>query len=256
MNGTTLYDVNYADCAVFLFWVVTWLFRKLTCGIFDSLLILRSTRFRVRKMLVGNRRLDLDISDNCCHIPFLHYLNSALNVYTCGLWRVFGLTHRFYYRKIDDRIFWKPIESSSQPNQAIQWVGFDEKPGKHQFTWFSIYCGWKTELMYWFLKRIVNVFTLFFGDAFIEAWYLREKIKYAKFGGKGSFAVIQNGQPTSFISGSPMNLTFHSILDGCSYLGRLLLYRFLWIITCGLFGCCSGESFILSYIDAHLVLNR
>ncbi|EFC38090.1 predicted protein [Naegleria gruberi] len=256
VNGTTLYDVNYADCAVFLFWAVTWIFRKLTCGIFDSIFILRRTRFRVRKMLVGNRKLDMDISDHCCHIPFLHYLNGWLNLYTCGLWRVFGMTHRFYYRKIDDRIYWKPLESSKENSEEIQWIGFNnEKGGKNQFTWFSIYCGWRIELMYWFLKRFVNVFTLFFAGPFIEAWYLREKIQFAKFGGKGSFAIIQNGQPISMVAGSPMKLSFNSILDGCSYLGRLVLFRFLVIVSCGVFACCPGERFVLSFIDEHLVLN-
>ena len=206
------------------------------------------TKFHVRRMVIGNRKLDMDSSDACCTIPIIHFLNNLCNFYTCGLWRALGLTHRFYFSKIDKRIFWKPIEEDLDMDRRVVWHNYSNN---QPFKWFSIYCGTNTELTYWFLK-IVNACTLFTLGPFIEAWYIRQKVMYAKFGGRGSFAVYNNGNLEGFVTNSPNVLRYTSQLDGCSYLVRVWMFRIANVLTFGIFGCIFGESFILSFIDEHL----
>ncbi|KAF0973793.1 hypothetical protein FDP41_007180 [Naegleria fowleri] len=277
-----LFYTTSKDCKWILFSVITWLPRKICCcGLLDACCFLRLTRFHVRNMRVGNRKLDLDISDTCHSMAFIYAINHLLNVYTCGLWKALGLMHHFLLSKLDQRLMWREKEgiypqggqatsvTSENGNSTTPYYSHDvitptpvsdqkiiwneTEPGS--FLWFSAYCGKSVELTHWFFN-FLNVFTCSFLGPIIKAWYLRHLMRNVKFGGKGEFVLVEEAtnRITSRIANSPNRIMLRSELEGCDLFLREFLLKVLNFLTCGIFGYLFGDRFILSYIDDHMNL--
>ncbi|KAG2373726.1 hypothetical protein C9374_011815 [Naegleria lovaniensis] len=276
-----VFDTTSKDCCWLLLLVITWIPRKLCwCGLLEACCVLRLTRYHVRNMRVGNRRLDLDISNDCNVMTCVSVMNHLMNFYTCGLWTALGLMHHFFYSKLDQRLMWRdrfedqdpaisvPIGtrvsvthqnpemgnrsstiSTTVTHQKIIWY----ETGATSFRWFSAYCGEYIELTHWFFT-VLNI--LLFGclGPFIKAWYLRHRMRHVTFGGKGEFVLADEvtDRVMSRIEHSPNRIMLRSELQGCDLFVREFFLRILNFLTLGLFGCLFGDSFILSFMDDHV----
>ncbi|KAF0973781.1 hypothetical protein FDP41_007168 [Naegleria fowleri] len=272
-----LFDTSSKDCLWLLCLVITWLPRKIfCCGLLEACCFLRLTRFHVRNMRVGNRKLDLEISDTCHSMVLISAINHLLSFYTCGLWKALGLMHHFFLSKLDQRLMWREkdeiyphgeydqatsvtpengnsttINTTTASYQKLIWN--ETEPGS--FLWFSAYCGESIELTHWFFN-VLNVFTCSFLGPIIKAWYLRHLMRNVKFGGKGEFVLVEEAtnRITSRIANSPNRIMLRSELEGCDLFLREFLLKVLNFLTFGIFGCLFGESFILSFMDDHMKL--
>jgi len=81
------------------------------CGFGRAFAINYILRREVKLMKIGNRRLnylrggDMEMTCRCIG-------DTLANVFTLGWWYILGLSHKYYYAKIDERIFWgRPIRT-------------------------------------------------------------------------------------------------------------------------------------------------
>jgi len=156
-------------------------------GLGDVLMADLIAKSTIEQMSIGNRKLRYK-SGGALKIIMLAFVNWLLNIFTLGLWTFFGGAHKFYYSKLDERIYWgnpaKIPEQSTGTN--VVWVPEDDGLGKIKY--FSVYLGFGRQFAL-FLLSSLSIFTLGIGSPFCDYFYYSNLYKRMELG-RGKFCIV------------------------------------------------------------------
>jgi len=157
-------------------------------GLGDVLMANLIAKSTVESMCIGNRKLRYK-SGGALKITMLAFVNWLLNIFTLGLWTFFGGAHKFYYSKLDERIYWgNPTKIPEQNMNGINvvWVPEDDCLGKIKY--FSVYLGFGKQFAL-FLLSCLSIFTLGIGSPITDYFYYSNLYQRMELG-RGKFCIV------------------------------------------------------------------